>query len=139
MRRWYAAALQRVAVQIEEHASGWELLLRLTDDRPYDLVVASRALSGISGVQILTMLRAAGAHVPFVLVAPFSDRGVRSLVGKLPNAALIEDPLDAVRLAESASQLVAASPVPEAHAAKIRRAVALRARNPHARGREATG
>lgn len=139
MRRWYAAALQRVAQHIEEYDSGWELLLRLADDRRYDLVVASRSLSGIGGVQLLTMLRNAGAHVPFVLVAPFCDVGVRSLVGRLQNAALVEDSLDAVRLADAASQLVAASPALEAQAARVRRAVALQARKSYTRRRQAAG
>ena len=139
MRRWYAAALQRVAQHIEEYENGWELLLRLAEDPPYDLVVASRSLSGLSGVQILAMLRTAEAHVPFVLVAPFCDGGVRSLVGKLPNAALIEDSLDGVRLADAAAALVTSSPPLEAHAAKVRRAVALRARNTHTRRRQALG
>ena len=139
LRRWYAAALQRVASHVEEHASGWELLLRLADDRPYGLVVASRSLPGIGGVQILTMLRAAGAHVPFVLVAPFCDGGTRALVARLPSAALIEDSLDAVRLADTAAELVTSSPASEAQAEKVRRAVALRARNTRTRRRQALG
>ncbi len=139
MRRWYAAALRRVAHHFEDYENGWELLLRLAEDRPYDLVVASRSLSGLSGVQILAMLRTAGAHVPFVLVAPFCDGGVRSLVGRLPNAALIEDSLDAVRLAEAAEVLITSSPALEAQAAKVRRAIALRAGNPQMRRRQALG
>jgi CheY-like chemotaxis protein len=139
MRQWYAAALQRVADQIEGFENGWELLLRLADDRPYDLVVASRSLPGLGGVQILAMLRAAGAHVPFVLVAPFCDGSVRARVARLPSAALIEDSLDAVGLADTAAALVTSSPVSEAEAEKVRRAVALRARNTRTRRRQALG
>jgi DNA-binding NtrC family response regulator len=135
MRRWYAAALQRITQTIQECESGWDLLLRLGEDRPCDLVVASRSLPGLSGAQVLSMLRAADAQVPFVLVAPFCDGSVRSMVGKLPNAVLVEDSLDAVRLAEAAEALMASSPAREARAEKVRRAVALCARrgvNPRA-------
>jgi CheY-like chemotaxis protein len=142
LRRWYAAALQRLATHVDECDTGWDLLFRLAEDRACDLVVASRTLPGLSGAQVLAMLRAANAHVPFVLVAPFCDRGVRSLVGKLPSAALVEDSLDAVRLAEAAEALVTSSPPspPQAqHAEKVRRAVALCARVPGLRPRRALG
>jgi DNA-binding NtrC family response regulator len=141
MRRWYAAALQKIADDVEECENGWDLLFRLSEDRPCDLVVASRSLAGMSGAQILSMLRTADVHVPFVLVAPFCDGGVRSLVHRLPDAALVEDPLDAVRLAEIAGSLVASSPSREAEAEKVRRAVALctRARAPRLRRRRALG
>jgi CheY-like chemotaxis protein len=139
MRQWYAAALQRVADDIEDFENGWELLLRLADDRPYDLVVASRSLPGLEGVQILAMLRAAGAHVPFVLVAPFCDGRLRARVARLPSVALIEDSLDAVGLADTAAALVTSSPASEPQAEKVRRAVALRARNTRARRKHALG
>jgi DNA-binding response OmpR family regulator len=128
MRRWYAAALKKVAHDVDECASGWELLYRLAEGPACDLVVASRSLPGLSGVQILATLRTADAHVPFVLVAPFCDGSVRSMVGKLPSAALIEDPLDAVRLAETASAVLASSSARAIEIEKVRRAVALHTR-----------
>jgi CheY-like chemotaxis protein len=125
MRRWYAAALQRVVDKVDECENGWELLLRLAEDRPCDLVVANRSLSGLGGAQVLAMLRTAEARVPFVLVAPFCDGSVRALVARLPNAALVEDSLDAVRLAETAEALLTSSPSREPSAEKVRRAMAL--------------
>ena len=141
MRRWYAAALQRVAGEVEECENGWDLLFRLSEDRPCDLVVASRSLPGLSGAQILATLRAADAHVPFVLMAPFCDGSVRSLVRRVSDAALIEDSLDAVRLAEVAEALVTAQPMRESETEKVRRAVALctRARAPGPRRKRAFG
>jgi DNA-binding response OmpR family regulator len=124
MRRWYAAALQRIAQTIQECESGWDLLLRMAENHPCDLVVASRSLTGLTGAQVLSMLRAADTQVPFVLVAPLCDSSVRSLVDKLPGAALIEDPLDAVNLAETAAALLAASPRRQAGTDKVRRALA---------------
>lgn len=106
MRRWYAAALSRLASEVEEFENGWQLLNRLADDAPYDLVVASKWLPGLGGAQILAMLRTAEAAVPFVLVAPFSGGSIRSLVAKVPGSALVDDPLDAVQLAEAAERLL---------------------------------
>jgi DNA-binding NtrC family response regulator len=124
MRRWYAAALQRTVDGIDECESGWELLYRLSLESPCGLVVASRSLRGFSGSQVLAMLRAASADVPFVLVAPFCDGSVRSLVARLPNAALIEDSLDAVHLAETAAALLTSSPRREPRTDEVRRALA---------------
>jgi len=135
MRRWQAAALQRLAPVIEECESGWELLHRLAEDSPCDLVVASRSLPGFTGAQVLAMLRSANVHVPFVLVAPFCDGSIRSLVERSRYAALIEDSLDAVSLAEAAEALISSTSPREAHAEKVRRAVALRARVPGQRRR----
>ena len=128
MRRWYAAALQRIAPDVEGCASGWDLLFNLVEDRPCDLVIASRSLPGLSGAQVLAMLRTADAQVPFVLVAPFCDGATRSLIARLPNAALVEDSLDAVRLAEAAEALITSSPPREGSPEKVRRAVARCAR-----------
>jgi DNA-binding NtrC family response regulator len=138
MRRWYAAALSRIAADVEECENGWELLNRLADDAPYDLVVASKWLPGLGGAQILAMLRTAEAAVPFILVAPFSGGSVKALVNKVPGAALVDDPLDAVKLAEAAEHVLT-RPVdrrPERHrgAARALRAHA-RARRPRPNGR----
>ena len=111
MRQWYAAALSRLATEVEECENGWQLLDRLADDRPYDLVVASKWLPGLGGAEILAMLRTAEAPAPYILVAPFSGGSVRALVDKVASAALIDDPLDAVRLAEEAERMLGAWPV----------------------------
>ena len=112
MRRWYAAALSRLVSEVEECESGWQLLSRLAEDRPYELVVASKWLPGLGGAQILAMLRTAEAPVPYILVAPFSGGSVRALVRKVTGAALVDDPLDAVQLAEAAERLLTSWPAP---------------------------
>jgi len=110
MRRWYAAALSRIAHDVEEYENGWQLLNRLADEKPYDLVVASKWLPGIGGAQILAMLRTAETRVPFVLVAPFGGASVQALARRMPDCALVDDPLDVVRLAEAARALLSAVP-----------------------------
>lgn len=138
MRSWYAAALARIADEVEECDSGWQLLSRLAEEQPYDLVIASKWLPGIGGAQILAILRTANARVPFVLVAPFCDSGVRALVKKVPDAALVEDPLDATRLAEAATAVVSSGRIgsPDRHlrtARLLRAAVSQRSPAPRLR------
>ena len=131
MRRWYAAALSRLVSEVEECESGWQLLSRLAEDRPYELVVASKWLPGLGGAQILAMLRTAEAPVPYILVAPFSGGSVRALVRKVTGAALVDDPLDAVQLAEAAERLLVAWPadrVPERQRGSTARVLRAQAR-----------
>ena len=139
MRRWYAAALSRVASNVEECENGWQLLNRLAADRPYDLVVASKWLPGIGGAQILAMLRTAEAAVPYILVAPFSGGSVRALVNKVRGAALVEDPLDAVRLTEAAEALLTACPADRMPDRQRGTARVLRAQARAPRARSAAG
>lgn len=138
LRRWYSAALRRTATDVVECEDGWDLLLHLCDQPGYDLVVASKDLPGIEGARLLNLLRVAGVQVPFVLVAPFSDSGVRALVAKVPGAALVDDPLDGVRLADAADALLACRPR-EARPEQVRRALAVLAGNRTDRRRAALG
>lgn len=138
MRRWYSAALRRVTDDVTECESGWELLLQLSHEPACDLVVASKSLSGLNGDRLLAKLRAADVQVPFVLVAPFSDSGLRALISKVPSAALVEDPLDSVRLAEAAETLLASRPR-EVRPDQVRRAMALYAAHRSVRDRAALG
>ena len=137
MRRWYAAALARLTQDVEECESGLQLITRLAEDRPYDLVVASKWLPAISGAQILAILRTAEARVPFVLVAPFCDRSIRALVDRLPDAALVDDPLDAVQLADAATALLSACPAERRSERQLRAARVLRAHQRAGRARGA--
>ena len=138
LRRWYSAALRRTASDVVECEDGWDLLLHLCDEPGYHLVVASKNLPVIGGARLLTILRGAGVQVPYVLVVPFSDSGVRALVGKVPGAALVEDPLDSVQLAEAADALLASRPH-EARPEQVRRALAVLAANRGDRRRAALG
>lgn len=137
MRQWYRAALSRVVSEVEECENGWQLLNRLAEDRPYDLVVASKWLPGLSGTQILAMLRTAEAAAPYILVAPFSGGSVRALVDRVPGAALIDDPLDAVRLADAAERLLGAWPAGQRPERQRGAARALRVQARARRGRPA--
>lgn len=109
MRRWQAAALARLSRHVEECEDGWDVLQRLWQVGPPDLVVVSKWLPGVSGAQILALLRRAGAELPFVLVAPFCNGALRALVDSSPFVALVEDPLDGVEMARAAETVLAAA------------------------------
>jgi DNA-binding NtrC family response regulator len=135
MRQWYAAGLARLSGDVEECENGLQLIARLAEERPFDLVVASKWLPGISGAQILAILRTAEARVPFVLVSPFCDGSVRVLVDRLPDAALVDDPLDAVALVEAAESLLSACPAEHRPERQLSAARVLRAHQRSARAR----
>jgi DNA-binding response OmpR family regulator len=138
LRRWYIAALRRIASDVVECESGWDVLLQLSQEPSCDLVVASKSLPGLDGARVLSLLRAADVQVPFVLVAPFSDGAVRALVSKVPGATLIDDALDSVRLSDAAEALLASRPRP-AQAEQVSRALSLYAGSRAPRRRTALG
>ncbi len=91
---------------ILDAGDGSALLSLIAERGPFDLILCSQSLPSISGAQVLTMIRTADDPTPFVLVAPFCRKSIRSALRKLGNAAVIEDPLDATEVQRVAKQLV---------------------------------
>jgi DNA-binding NarL/FixJ family response regulator len=106
MRTWLCAALKRLTPNIDEASSTAELT-QLATDATYDLVVCNRSLPDGSGEKALGLLRAQGHSVPFLLLAPFCSERVRAQLARLGHAAVLEDPLDATRIAELGEKLIA--------------------------------
>jgi DNA-binding response OmpR family regulator len=63
-------ALSQFSQATREAQSGWALLWLLAEEEGCDLVISSSELPGILGVEVLTMIRAAGLTTPFVLLGP---------------------------------------------------------------------
>ena len=106
MRRWLQMAIAPLGGAVMEASDGVELLDIVGEVGPLDVVVANRVLPMISGEQVLTMMRTAGDHTPFILIAPFCRESVRALVHNLGCAALVDDPLDGAELLHVAKTFV---------------------------------
>lgn len=112
-RTWLRAALSRLG-EIHETAESSELLARLAEEGPFDLVVCPRSLGGQGGEQILAMARTAGARTPFLLIAPFASASLRAQVRRLGRASVLDDPLDLARLLDLAEELTTDATAPAA-------------------------
>ncbi len=107
MRRWQRLAVAPIGGQVFEVDDGLELLSVVAEHGPFDLIVCNRSLTSITGDHVLTMMRTAGDITPFLLIAPFCRRSVRSLISKLGNASVLDDPLDGAELLRMAKSLIA--------------------------------
>ena len=110
MRSWLRAVLAQAGARIDEVESGAELVRALTENGPYDLVVADVRMSWATGVQALAMARTAGVQTPFVVITAYADAAVRAAAEAL-GAPLLEKPLTVQELLETA--LGAVDPSPE--------------------------
>ena len=55
---------------------------------------------------MLAEVRSRGGRVPFLLLAPFCSDRARAQIERLAPAAVLDDPLDATRLADLARALI---------------------------------
>ena len=94
-RSWLRAVMLLGPSRVSEVSTAWDLLDAVADGPPFDLIVASRQLPGMGGVEVLATLRTAGIDTPFLLIAPFCRDRLRSTVRKAGGAAVIEDVYDA--------------------------------------------
>ena len=105
MRSWLRAVLAQAGARIDEVESGAELVRALTENGPYDLVVADVRMSWATGVQALAMARTAGVQTPFVVITAYADAAVRAAAEAL-GAPLLEKPLTVQQLLETALGVV---------------------------------
>ncbi len=111
MRSWLRVALSSVASRIVEADAGMELLEQFAYEGPFDLIVANRALPGMTGEQVLAALRTAGDQTPMLAIAPFCRDKVRATFARLGGVAILEDSLDAAALLREVRALLADYPL----------------------------
>lgn len=91
-----------------EAANGEEGLQKFLENEP-DIVLCDRAMSGMSGYDVLARIR--GAHpqydeVPFVFLTALTDPRDKAAVDHLRPAAYIEKPVDFNNLTEQIKNLI---------------------------------
>jgi CheY-like chemotaxis protein len=110
MRGWLGMAVSRAVpwrhVDVTTVAGGADLLERLGEDAPYDLVVANCDLPDVGGGEVLAMARTAGLDVPFLLLSHLPTQRLQALVQRVPHATLLDDPLDAARITATARRML---------------------------------
>jgi CheY-like chemotaxis protein len=106
MRAWLMAVLGHRGVEVAQVESGVELLRALAQDGPFDLVVADVRMSWATGLQALSMARAAGYLTPFVVITAHADESVRASAFEL-GATVLEKPFSIEELLRTADGVLA--------------------------------
>jgi two-component system cell cycle response regulator CpdR len=107
MRAWLLLALRPLAALVTEAQNGFELLDRLAEDAPYDLVITDIRMPHPSGLQVCTMARSAGVKTPFLVITAFPDQQVSRAIDAVGDADLLPKPFDKATLLGRVRSLLA--------------------------------
>ena len=100
MRRLMAAALRAAGHRVVEASDGVDVVQRIEStiwaDRHdlYDVIVSDMTMPGLSGLDMLAMLRCSDVRTPFILVTAFGDAIVRAEAKALGAAEVLAKPLE---------------------------------------------
>jgi CheY-like chemotaxis protein len=88
-----AEALERPGVTVLRAENGGELLERLADEGPFDLIVTDVSMPWMSGLQVANSARTAGVRTPVVVITATKDPTLDQQVAALgSNARLLRKP-----------------------------------------------
>ena len=100
-------ALTHVGATVAPAASGAELIERLANEGPFDLVVTDVSMPWMSGLQAMHAIRTAGLSTPVIVMTALPDERIPSQVRALgDNAMLLRKPFDLHHLVNAATTLL---------------------------------
>jgi CheY-like chemotaxis protein len=92
MRRVLRDMLRSTGAEIQEAASGTDLLGCLSKGERFDLVITDLRMPAPSGLQVILETRTAGNEIPFILITAFGDDETRTALSRVPNAFMLDKP-----------------------------------------------
>lgn len=104
LRRMLALALAREGFTVIEAEDGRDMVRRMSPT--IDLVIADERMPMLSGLQVLTALRAAGQMTPFILMTAFDEPQLHVQAQRLGAACVLEKLFDLQMLCTVARRLV---------------------------------
>jgi DNA-binding response OmpR family regulator len=114
MRQLLALALARDGFRIIDACDGAELerwigrlILRASDDRCVDLIVADQRMPNGTGLEVLARLRHCDWSTPFILITAFGDGATHAEAARLGVACVLDKPFDLEQLRSAARALAA--------------------------------
>jgi DNA-binding response OmpR family regulator len=113
LRALVALALVRAGFRVSQAADGMEAIDRLAGSGArtgchFGAIVADIRMPGLSGLDVLTVLRCASLQTPVLLMSAFVDRDVRAEARALGASGLLTKPLDLGALTSAVATLVRA-------------------------------
>jgi len=103
-----AEGLAHLGAQVIRASNGAELIDRLAENGPFDLVVTDIAMPWMTGLRAIHAARTAGVGTPVIVMTALRDEGLAARVKALGgNAVLLEKPFDLADLESIAKKLLA--------------------------------
>src|SRR5262249_39445690 len=103
-----AAVLERLGAVVIRAGNGAELIDRLADKGPFDLVVTDIAMPWMTGVWAMRAARTVGIGTPVIVITALPDEKIPTQVEALGrNAVLLRKPFGITEFESAASRLLA--------------------------------
>lgn len=109
-------ALTYQGAKVASASSGAELLERLAEESPFDLVITDVLMPWMTGLQVASSVREAGMEVPVIFMTGLEDASLIEKVRALQRTALLRKPFDAEQLQATVAKLVPSHGLTEAGA-----------------------
>jgi CheY-like chemotaxis protein len=88
-------------------ASGGELIQRLAEEGPFDLIVTDISMPWMSGIQVTQTARTAGLNTPVIVITALKNGEVtRQMAALGSNAILLRKPFDLAQLYFAVEQML---------------------------------
>jgi CheY-like chemotaxis protein len=103
-----AESLEQLDANVVRANSGTELIDRLADSGPFDLVVTDVAMPWMTGVSAMRAARTAGLRMPTIVMTALSDKTIPAAVKRLgQDVTLLRKPFEIQELESMAEKLLA--------------------------------
>jgi CheY-like chemotaxis protein len=106
MRAAIRELIETLGADVAEAASGGDLIMLLTDEKPVDLLITDVRMPWMTGFQVSLAARNAGLTMPIIVVTAFADDQLRSQVERLGSASLLSKPFHPEELLSLARSLL---------------------------------
>jgi CheY-like chemotaxis protein len=100
-----AHALARLGYAVARAASGAELVDRLADQGPFDLIVTDISMPWMDGVNAIRSMRTAGLATPVIVITGLAAQEIATQVRALSPAILLRKPFDLQELEAAVASL----------------------------------
>jgi PAS domain S-box-containing protein len=108
-----AEALERSGAKVVRAESGAQLIERMADEGPFELVITDISMPWMSGLQAMHSARFAGLATPVIVMTALDEDRLPEQVRALgPNTTLLRKPFGLSDLATAAEALLSAAPQP---------------------------
>jgi CheY-like chemotaxis protein len=106
LRESVVELLTDAGAEVASVQTGAELLARLGEGEPYDLVIADMLMPWITGLQVTSSVRDAGLNVPVLLITGAADATLEERVDSLERTVLLRKPFDSDQLRAAIATLL---------------------------------
>jgi len=101
-----AGAIERDGAEVSRAASGAELIQRVAEEGPFDLVVTDISMPWMSGVQVANSIRNAGLETALLVITAMKNVDAGQLRALGDNVALLRKPFDMAQLFATIETLI---------------------------------